>query len=69
MKLGDLVKFKTPLSDEDPNEVYILREDICGTDSQGEYKLTRVDVSPMSCMDWPIPPVQRVNVEDIVCVS
>jgi hypothetical protein len=61
MKKGDIVQFREPLLDEDPGETYILMED--------PELYDRVDIMPVSLMGWPIPPVQRVNKEDLICVS
>lgn len=66
MKKGDRVRFKEPMLDEDPSEVYILVEDpapqLAGPPPH------RLDVMPVSMMNWPIPPVNRVNAEDIEVV-
>jgi ACT domain-containing protein len=56
LKPGDLVKFKTPMTDEDPNQRYILVDDPAESGP-------RVDIQVVC--DLAVKPVVRVNVNEI----
>jgi hypothetical protein len=58
MKPGDILKFKNPMPDEDPDERYILIDD---PKTEGE----RVNVTPVSLQNWPIPPIMRHNIDEM----
>lgn len=60
-KVGQIVKFHTPLPDENPNQLYVALEII--TDGK-----PRSDIQALNT-GLPFPPINTVNLEDLTVVE
>lgn len=56
-KEGQIVKFHTPLEDEDPNQIYVVLE----LKEDGER--SRADIQPLGT-EWAFPPIITVLLSD-----
>ena len=57
IRKGDIVRFRNPMADEDPNQTYVVTAEPLGT----------ADISPLGPEwdKWAIRPIQKVRVEDL----
>lgn len=62
IKEGQIVKFHTPMEDEDPNQLYVLLE----LKEDGER--SRADIQPLGT-DWSFPPISTVLLSDLEAVE
>ena len=62
IKKGQIVKFHTPLPDEDPNQHYVVMEVMDNTDRP------RVDIKPINT-GLKLPPINTVPLDDIEVVK
>ena len=61
-KEGQIVKFHTPLADEDPNQIYVVLE----LKEDGER--SRVDIQPLGT-EWAFPSITTVLLSDLEVVE
>lgn len=61
-KVGQVVKFLKPFSDEDPEQPYIIKEVKEG------YEDTRIDISPLN-LGMAFPPVYTVRSTELIVLE